>query len=136
MNGQKPGIPMRNLAIFLVASVLLMFAWTYVENKSWPKARALTAQEHREVRDAGSQLTPSREDLPEEERKALSHDAALPSFLFYHYTTPEDQRPEPSMGEKEWKVVARPNDAAADVQTIALSADLPELGVKVTKIFT
>jgi YidC/Oxa1 family membrane protein insertase len=247
MNGQKPAIPLRNLALFLVASVVLMFAWNFVENKFWPKAKPLTAQEQREVRDVVSQiaglapagngigdlwahgareiartllpedrarilvqaeeekkaiaaapkpppvpvfkpklidlggddfnlrvrlttkgggvdrvivpafpqadwygravrqpdgkpqplhLIPSPEDRRDDERKNLPHDTLLPSFLFYHYATPEDLRPEPTMGEKEWKVVARTDDPTAAVQLVALSADLPDLGVKVTKIFT
>src|ERR1044071_6743899 len=47
MNNQKPAIPMRNLVIFMIISLLIMFGWNWLENRNKP--RRLNPQEQREV---------------------------------------------------------------------------------------
>jgi YidC/Oxa1 family membrane protein insertase len=83
-------------------------------------------------------LIPSANDLPEAERQNLPHDIAMPSFLVYHYSNPDEPRPENLLGELEWKIVDQPAAAnrQADRQQASFSVDVKELGVKFTKTFT
>jgi len=50
----KPSIPMKNLVIFLIASVGIMFAWTWIDNKFFktpppPPPTPLTEEQYRDV---------------------------------------------------------------------------------------
>src|SRR4051812_36118900 len=54
MNGQKSGIPLKKLALFMLFSIVVMYAWSWYQNKD--KQRPLTADERREVLDATSQV--------------------------------------------------------------------------------
>jgi YidC/Oxa1 family membrane protein insertase len=244
MNNKKPTIPMKNLVMFFVASILIMFAWTYYEAKNRPQQ--VTTQQKTEVcetlmplvsmvpignglpdlwayagrefsrnvppdlakkawdqlaeakhkeeinrpkkpvaapfkpefvemggdgfnlqvrlinkgggvdrvivsrfpqadydgrevlqKDGKRQplhLIPSPADLPAEERESLPHELALPSFLLYLYASPDDRRPDELLGEKVWKIVARPQ--GAETQETVFTTDVPEAGIKVTKTFT
>ncbi|HLW65247.1 MAG TPA: YidC/Oxa1 family insertase periplasmic-domain containing protein [Gemmataceae bacterium] len=81
-------------------------------------------------------LIPSPEDLPPEQRAELTHDAALPSFLIYHYAKPGDDRPVNTLGERVWKLDSPKPNPAGDHQEVRFSTELKEMGVKITKIFT
>jgi YidC/Oxa1 family membrane protein insertase len=81
-------------------------------------------------------LIPSPEDLPPEQRQMLTHDAALPSFLIYHYAKPNDNRPVNILGERIWKLDSPKPNLADEKQEVRFSTELKEMGVKITKIFT
>jgi YidC/Oxa1 family membrane protein insertase len=81
-------------------------------------------------------LIPSPEDMPPEQRRELTHDAALPSFLIYHYAKPGDERPVNTLGERIWKLDSPKPNPADDKQEVRFSTELKEPGVKITKIFT
>jgi YidC/Oxa1 family membrane protein insertase len=248
MNGQKPGIPLKNWLLFIGATILVYITYFFIESKFFPKPHVVTAQEKRELFDqvapiaelapmggglgdlwafAGAELArsvppekralalaqaeeakkkavaaapkpppvpafkpqfiqlgdksynlwvrlttkgggvdrvivpafpqadrlgkavrnadgtpqplhliPSPEDRPEDERKNLPHDALLPSFLLYHYAEPTAVRPEPTLGEQEWKQDRNLSSRDEGSETVALTTDLPDFGVKITKIFT
>jgi len=81
-------------------------------------------------------LIPSPLDLSEEDREKLPHDATLPSFLIYHYAKPNDDRPENTLGERTWQLEGPRPNPIDEVQEVRFSTELPEMGVKITKIFT
>jgi YidC/Oxa1 family membrane protein insertase len=83
-------------------------------------------------------LIPSTADIPPIERESLPHELTLPSFLIYHYATPDDQRPENYLGELAWKIESQPDEDArkSDHQEASFSAEVPDLGVKITKTYT
>src|SRR5262249_14612497 len=83
-------------------------------------------------------LIPSPNDLPQLERANLRHDIALPSFLIYHYASPDEFRPENLLGELRWEIDEKPgaDDRASERQQASFSVKVPELGVKITKTFT
>src|SRR5262249_29177446 len=95
----------------------------------------------KEVKDAQGNpkklhLIPSPEDMPAADRANLPQDALLPSFLFYHYGDPTALRPEPTLGEQEWKEDKNLAKKDPEFETVALTTDLPDFGVKITKVFT
>src|SRR5262249_46556750 len=73
---------------------------------------------------------------PPEQRRQLTHYAALPSFLIYHYAKPGDDRPENTLGERIWKLDSPRPNPADEIQEVRFSTELKEMGVKITKIFT
>lgn len=81
------------------------------------------------------QLIPSVADLSDEKRDELSHEEQLPSYLLYHYAKPGDDRPDNSLGERQWKIVTRPNPAS-DIQEATFETELLEFGLKVIKTYT
>lgn len=81
-------------------------------------------------------LIASPEDLPPVERDNLHPDGVEPAFVLYHYATPDELRPEPTLGEINWQVVAKEIDPSADMQRIVFSAEVSSLGVRFTKTFT
>jgi YidC/Oxa1 family membrane protein insertase len=96
-------------------------------------------EDGREVRNKDGKrerlrLIPSPDDLPEEQRDALPHELALPSFLLYLYSTPDERRPDNLLGEKAWKIATRPK--AGGPQEAVFTTDVPEAGLRITKTFT
>ncbi len=81
-------------------------------------------------------LIPSTADIPKVERDNMPHELTLPSFLIYHYATPDDPRPENYLGELAWKVIEPPGAKNSERQQAEFSAEVPELGVKFTKTYT
>jgi YidC/Oxa1 family membrane protein insertase len=80
-------------------------------------------------------LIPSPEDLPPVERDNVPSEQAEPSFVIYHYAKPDEVRPEPTLGEMTWRIVERQIDPAAETQQVVMQADLPDLGIRLTKTF-
>lgn len=95
-------------------------------------------------------LIVSPDDLTEEQRQELSHDELLPSFLLYHYSRPNEERPENTLGEANWELVNRdafqktnqgeraiwtPKETR-DVQEVSFETKLPEFGLKIVKTYT
>ncbi|MFL5342914.1 MAG: YidC/Oxa1 family insertase periplasmic-domain containing protein [Gemmataceae bacterium] len=65
-----------------------------------------------------------------------AHSDGLPSFLMYHYAQPNELRPEADLGEREWKLLARPADADSESQSASYSTDLTEFGLRIIKTYT
>ncbi|HEV3145863.1 MAG TPA: YidC/Oxa1 family insertase periplasmic-domain containing protein [Gemmataceae bacterium] len=81
-------------------------------------------------------LIPSPNDLPPEQQAQMTHDSKLPSFLLYYYAKPNDDRPVNTLGERLWKLDSPKPNPADENQEVRFSTELPEMGVKITKIFT
>jgi YidC/Oxa1 family membrane protein insertase len=61
------------------------------------------------------------------------------SFALYHYAKPDDDRPLEALGQKiTWTLDRKnlKNDADAEEHRVALSADVPDMDVRITKTFT
>lgn len=81
-------------------------------------------------------LIPSPEDAVAIERENMSPDLAEPCFVVYHYATPEETRPEPTLGDVIWQITEKQVDPASETQRVVLTAELPSEGVRFTKTFT
>ncbi len=81
-------------------------------------------------------LIPSAEDVPPVERENMHPDWAEPSFVVYHYATPDETRPESTLGEMIWQIVEKQVDPSSDFQRVVFTTELLSAGVRLTKTFT
>jgi YidC/Oxa1 family membrane protein insertase len=98
-----------------------------------PRASSLHGQ--REINEKEPELFPGKVNAQNYE--ALGYPLAYPSYVMFHYESPDDERPIDMLGSREWKVIAVSNDNNADEQFVVFQTELSDpYNLIITKTFT